>query len=142
MMVSAKNSQIAWEHIIEHPIAPMVNVKLLCAAADLARWKPLKHDPLYERPMIGLEVNLVIVGEIIGCFKGHHCSSNVNETLASGNSFCYVEAMKEKGKEKRGFACMSPELVKKICRMGGEAVYAKKGPGHMAKIGRVGGRSK
>lgn len=49
--------------------------------------------------------------------------------------------MKKKiyGSKKRGFACMSPEKVRRICSMGGKAIASKRG--HMAKIGALGGRN-
>lgn len=43
-------------------------------------------------------------------------------------------------KQRRGFATMSPEMVKRISRMGGEAVSRDRE--HMARIGSKGGSSR
>lgn len=48
--------------------------------------------------------------------------------------------MKKTGKMMKGFACMHPDRVKEICTLGGNALYAKRGSKHMARLGRKGGR--
>lgn len=46
----------------------------------------------------------------------------------------------KKEKKPRGFAAMKPEDIQRIASLGGKAVSRK--PGHMKKIGTVGGLAK